>query len=90
METMRSTKATSGIRTYRSCSITGALLSSTPVNRGSCIARRFYTLIINELHTALEETDGAGKKGKEVVNGNRLLALCTYVPLQLEKQRCRE
>lgn len=57
---------------------------------GSCIAGRFYTLIINELHTALEETDGAGKKGKEGVNGNCLLASCTYVPLQLEKQRCGE
>ena len=57
---------------------------------GSCIAWRFYTLIINELHTALEETDGVGKKGKEGVNGNCSLASCTYVPLQLEKQRCGE
>ena len=46
---------------------------------------------MNELHTALEEIDGAGEKGKEGgVNGNCLLASCTYVPpLQLEKQRCR-
>ena len=57
---------------------------------GSCIAGRLSTLIINELHTALEEIDDAGEKGKEAVSGNCLLASCTYVPLQLEKQRCRE